>query len=120
MEFSFIVKGDKENFTFYNFFSKSFSKSTHLILSGHGSDFHEKILFLNGPDWDMWIVKTDEKGVLEWNETYGGSGNQIIHSAIQVSDGEIVVSLIMITHETPQKICLIFKNSSRPTFYVFY
>jgi hypothetical protein len=41
---------------------------------------------------DFYVVKTDSSGVMQWNKTYGGSGDDEAHSLIQMSDGEFVIS----------------------------
>ncbi len=38
-------------------------------------------------DYDFWLVKTDDAGNMEWNQTYGGIGRDIAHSLIKTSDG---------------------------------
>jgi hypothetical protein len=38
-------------------------------------------------DYDLWLVKTDSQGVLEWNHTYGGDMSDLVNSVIQTSDG---------------------------------
>ena len=40
-----------------------------------------------GESADFWLVKTDERGNMEWNRTYGGIGNDRAKSLIQTSDG---------------------------------
>jgi parallel beta-helix repeat protein len=36
---------------------------------------------------DCWLVKTDEVGNMEWNQTYGGEEHESASSLIQTSDG---------------------------------
>ena len=36
---------------------------------------------------DMWLVKTNENGIPEWNTTFGGISNDYAISVIQTSDG---------------------------------
>ena len=36
---------------------------------------------------DFWLIKTDENGVVEWNQTYGGAGFEDADSLVQTSDG---------------------------------
>jgi hypothetical protein len=36
---------------------------------------------------DFWLVKTDEFGNVEWNQTYGGAGNDAAYSLVAASDG---------------------------------
>jgi len=38
-------------------------------------------------DGDFWLVKTDANGVMEWNRTYGGTGNDEAYSLVATSDG---------------------------------
>lgn len=40
---------------------------------------------------DYWIVKTNSLGVVQWDKTLGGSGNEYPVSAIQTSDGGFVI-----------------------------
>jgi hypothetical protein len=36
---------------------------------------------------NMWLVKTDSNGTMEWSEAYGGAGIEIAYSVVQTSDG---------------------------------
>jgi len=36
---------------------------------------------------NMWLVKTDAHGTMEWNKAYGGTGIEIAYSVIQTDDG---------------------------------
>jgi hypothetical protein len=36
---------------------------------------------------DMWLVKTDANGIVEWNCSYGSIGIEIAYSVVQTSDG---------------------------------
>jgi len=40
-----------------------------------------------GASEDFWLVKTDSVGIMEWNKTYGGEGNDRAYSVVQTSDG---------------------------------
>ncbi len=37
--------------------------------------------------FDAWLIKTDSNGVMEWNQTYGGSLSDIAYSLVSTSDG---------------------------------
>jgi predicted secreted protein len=37
--------------------------------------------------FDFWLVKTNSSGSMEWNQTYGGTGDEQANSVIQTSDG---------------------------------
>jgi predicted secreted protein len=36
---------------------------------------------------DFWFVKTDADGNMEWNQTYGGTGNEYAYHIVQTVDG---------------------------------
>jgi len=40
-----------------------------------------------GQGGDFWLVKADSNGIMQWSETYGGSGWDEAHAVIQTSDG---------------------------------
>ncbi len=40
---------------------------------------------------DGWVVKIDSEGNNEWDEHYGGSGNEVFHFIDQTGDGEYVI-----------------------------
>jgi hypothetical protein len=37
--------------------------------------------------YDMWLIKTDAKGIPQWNQTYGGQGDEWCETVIQTNDG---------------------------------
>jgi hypothetical protein len=37
--------------------------------------------------YDFWLVKTDVSGNMEWNQTYGGVGEDIAYALVQTDDG---------------------------------
>jgi hypothetical protein len=36
---------------------------------------------------DFWLIKVDSSGNVQWNQTYGGTGNETVDSLIQTIDG---------------------------------
>ncbi|MBK7887447.1 MAG: DUF11 domain-containing protein [Bacteroidetes bacterium] len=42
--------------------------------------------------YDYWIVKIDSLGVIQWQNTIGGSDNDILNSIVQTSDGGFLLS----------------------------
>ena len=49
-------------------------------LAGHTQSF-------GAGDGDFWLVKTDEDGNVEWNQTYGGEKFETAYSLVETSDG---------------------------------
>ncbi len=43
--------------------------------------------FYGAGSGDMWLVKTDENGTVQWNQTYGGEANEIAFDCLQTIDG---------------------------------
>jgi hypothetical protein len=41
---------------------------------------------------DLWLVKTDESGNMEWNQTYGGTGVDYAYSLVATSDGGYAIA----------------------------
>lgn len=42
--------------------------------------------------YDMYLVKTDSLGTLQWQKTYGGTANDRGHNVVQTSDGGYAIS----------------------------
>lgn len=59
--------------------------------SSNSADSGDKLHKNNGAD-DFWILKTDEEGNLEWQKTYGGSGDDQLASVMQLSDENYVAA----------------------------
>jgi hypothetical protein len=43
-------------------------------------------------DTDVYLVKTDENGVLQWSKTFGGTGSDVGHSVQQTTDGGFIIT----------------------------
>ncbi|MEA2104038.1 MAG: T9SS type A sorting domain-containing protein [Candidatus Cloacimonadota bacterium] len=41
---------------------------------------------------DFWIIKTNEIGIEEWNQTYGGNSSDVAHSVQQTFDGGFIIA----------------------------
>ena len=41
---------------------------------------------------DWWLLKLDPAGVVQWQKTYGGTGNDVITSIQQTSDDGFIVA----------------------------
>jgi hypothetical protein len=46
----------------------------------------------NHGDGDLWVVKLDLNGNIEWQKSYGGSGGEGAHSIQETSDGGYIVA----------------------------
>ena len=45
-----------------------------------------------GGSADFWLVKTDSKGNMEWNQTYGGLGTEYSNSMVTTADGGYAIA----------------------------
>ena len=42
---------------------------------------------MNIGSWDMWIIKTDANGNIQWNRTFGGTDSDMCFTVAQAADG---------------------------------
>ncbi|MCX6012698.1 MAG: hypothetical protein NTV30_04690, partial [Chloroflexi bacterium] len=42
--------------------------------------------------FDVWLVKSDANGTLQWDKTFGGTGSDYSYSVQQTADGGYVIS----------------------------
>lgn len=61
------------------------------IVAGYSNSAGGDVTGNNG-SYDYWIVKLDMSGILEWQKSMGGSGDEIASCASQTSDGGFIVS----------------------------
>ena len=52
-----------------------------------------------GSDYDMWVVKLDATGNMTWQNSYGGSGEDIANSIDLTSDGGYIVAGSTASHD---------------------
>jgi hypothetical protein len=45
-----------------------------------------------GSDCYLHLVKTDANGIMQWNNTYGGGGNNVAYSLVATSDGGYAIT----------------------------
>jgi hypothetical protein len=50
---------------------------------------------------DLWVIKTNETGVEQWNETFGGSGYEMGNSIVQTTDGGYIIGGNTTTYGVP-------------------
>jgi len=43
-------------------------------------------------EYDIWLIKTDSVGTLQWSKTYGGSKNDYSYSVKQTNDGGYIIA----------------------------
>jgi len=48
-------------------------------------------------NYDFWLIKTDEQGNMEWNQTYGDGTNEEVTSMVAASDGGYVMAGHIVT-----------------------
>ncbi len=53
----------------------------------------------NHGGYDIWIVKTDSSGGIEWSKTVGGSRDDIAYSVIETKDGGVAVAGSTISYD---------------------
>ena len=46
----------------------------------------------DGQGYSSWLVKTDEFGNMEWNQTYGGTESELVRSLVETSDGGYAIA----------------------------
>src|SRR5690606_5072123 len=46
----------------------------------------------NAGGFDYWVIRLDLEGNMIWQKTYGGSGDDIAHSALLMEDGSILIT----------------------------
>ncbi|HMT27436.1 MAG TPA: hypothetical protein PKD96_03965, partial [Candidatus Absconditabacterales bacterium] len=77
-----------------NDLARSFSKTSDggYIITGYTESNDGDITTLNKGYSDIWIVKIDSLGVIQWQKSYGGSGYDDPTSISQTSDGGYIFS----------------------------
>ncbi|MHA1979455.1 MAG: hypothetical protein ACW98I_21325, partial [Candidatus Hodarchaeales archaeon] len=73
--------------------NSTFEVSSHsLIQTSDGGFFMASRSRYDPGSSDLWVVKTDSTGVLQWNQTYGGSDHEYMGGILQLSDNSIVLA----------------------------
>lgn len=61
------------------------------IVSGHSNSTDGNVSGNHG-GYDYWIVKLDENGELDWEQNFGGSGDEQSYGIVQANDGGFVIT----------------------------
>lgn len=61
------------------------------IIAGFTESSDEDVTFLHGGS-DMWIVKLNENGQMQWQKTFGGSNSEEVVSMIPTNDGNYIAA----------------------------
>jgi hypothetical protein len=61
------------------------------ITSDNGYIFSGNTMSFNPGNWDFWLIKTNETGIEQWNETFGGGANDECYEMDLTSDGGFVL-----------------------------
>ena len=46
----------------------------------------------NNGNYDIWVIKVDSMGILEWQNNYGGTGTEEAYSIYKTFDDKIIVA----------------------------
>lgn len=71
--------------------SISQTKDMGYVLGGYSNLIKRKNLLKQKKDNDIWVVKVNAKGIVEWDESYGNGGDERLVSIKQVKDGGYII-----------------------------
>jgi hypothetical protein len=81
----------------YGGYSDDFASSIYqtsdggYVVAGLTESHDGDVTKLNGKS-DFWVIKIDTVGILQWQKTYGGSGDDAASSVIQTHDGGYLIA----------------------------
>lgn len=61
------------------------------IFTGFTESHNGDVQSGNFQSQDFWVVKVDKDGSIEWEQTYGGTGNDFAHQIVQSPDNNFLV-----------------------------
>ena len=76
------------------------------IVAGHTQSF-------GAGNYDIWIIKTDSQGEIEWEKIYGTTDVEIVFSVLQTFDGGYIFAGYVHLHETGCSGMLLLKTDSK-------
>ncbi|MFX0173134.1 MAG: hypothetical protein ACFE9L_14650 [Candidatus Hodarchaeota archaeon] len=71
---------------------------------------------LDPDDWDMWLIKTNAYGTVQWNQTYGGSRVEEAFTLIQTADGGFALAGVTHSYNAGSRDMWLVKTYSNGTF----
>ncbi len=74
-----------------NTFSMDLTSDGGYVIGATSDSSNGDLTSNNGAD-DVWIVKLDPQGDLQWQQSYGGSGNDVTREVRQLDDGSYIVA----------------------------
>lgn len=80
--------------------SVTLSKDGGFIITGN-SKSADKDVNANAGENDIWLIKTDAQGNMEWQKTFGGAGLDFGFDALETNDGSIVLVGEMASEDFP-------------------
>jgi hypothetical protein len=93
---AWVMKLDNEGNTLWE---KTFGESAHSwaitiiqASEGEGCEVAGASLFKGAGRIDIWVIKLDNEGNVEWKKTFGGSGHDFPEAIIQTTDGDYAVA----------------------------
>ncbi len=66
------------------------SKDGGFIVTGNSKSTDVDVV-ANAGENDIWVIKTDDKGVIVWQKTFGGTGLDFGFDAIETNEGGIIL-----------------------------
>ena len=80
--------------------SVALSKDGGFIIAGNSKSAGMDVI-TNAGENDIWLIKTDAHGNMEWQKTFGGTGLDFGFDALETEDGSIVLVGEMASEDFP-------------------
>jgi hypothetical protein len=95
-----IIQWKKTFGGFGNDYARSIQQTTDggYIVAGYTDSNDGDVSYNHGGD-DIWIIKLDENGNLEWEKSLGGSSRDEAHSIQKTTDGGYIVAGVTMSND---------------------